>query len=56
MIITAIIVTGAIALASITVYASMSYADHQGYLRGLDDAEKIYEEVKNEKIRGVADR
>ena len=45
MIITAIIVTGAIALASITVYVSMSYADHQGYIRGLDDAQKIFKEV-----------
>lgn len=50
MLIFAIFVSVIIALAAITLYISMSYAETKGYMRGLEEAEQMMEEVRNERI------
>lgn len=35
-----------IACSAITLYVSCSYAEHKGYMRGLDEAEEIMNEVQ----------
>ena len=37
----------AIAVGAILLYVSCSYAEHKGYMRGLDEAEEIMREVQN---------
>lgn len=48
MIIFTIIISAAILLGALVMYASCSYAEHKGYMRGLDEAEEIVKEVRHE--------
>ena len=48
MIIFTIIISAAILLGALVMYASCSYAEHKGYMRGLDEAGEIINEVRNE--------
>ena len=49
MIIFTIIIAAAFVLGSLVLYMSVSYAEHKGYMRGLDEAEEIINEVRNER-------
>lgn len=55
MLIFAIFVSVIIALAAITLYISMSYAETKGYMKGLEEAEQIQREVHDERIRRYSD-
>ena len=48
MIIFTIIVAIVFLIGALTLYAYASYIEHQGYMRGLDEAEEIMREVRNE--------
>lgn len=48
MIIFTIIISAAILLGALVMYASCSYAEHKGYMRGLDEAGEIMNEVRHE--------
>ena len=50
MLIFAIFVSITIAVAAITLYISCSYVETKGYMRGLEEAEKIMREVKDERV------
>lgn len=48
MIIFTILIAIVFLLGSLTIYAYASYIEHKGYMRGLDEAEEIMREVRNE--------
>lgn len=50
MLIFAIFVSVIIALGAIALYVSCSYAETRGYLKGLEEAEQIMKEVRNERV------
>ena len=48
MIIWTIIIGGVFLLGALVLHALCSYVELKGYERGLDDAEQIFREVRNE--------
>lgn len=42
------IVALVVLIASITLHGFYTYGEYNGYMRGLDDAEEIWNEVRNE--------
>ena len=51
MIITAILVAMTFAVGGVLIYSAIAYSEAKGYERGLDEAEQIICEVRNENIR-----
>ena len=49
MIIFTFIIAGAFLLGALVLYAFCSYAELKGYEQGLDEAEEIMNEVRNER-------
>lgn len=47
MIVFTIIVAAVVFLGALTAYLSISYAEHKGYIRGLDEAEEIIRECRD---------
>ena len=47
MILFTIFISAVILLGALVMYASCSYTEHKGYLRGLDEAEQIMKEVRH---------
>ena len=47
MIFFTILISVIMLLGSLAAYASYSYVEHKGYMRGLDEAEEIIREVKD---------
>ena len=45
MIVFTILIAGVILFGSLTMYAFGAYAEHKGYMRGLEEAEEIIREV-----------
>ena len=43
----AITVALVVLIGSLTMHAFYTYGEYKGYMRGLDDAEEIWSEVKN---------
>ena len=52
---TVIIVALAILIALLFLHISYTFGSMKGYERGLDDAERIFREVHDEKVRGLED-
>lgn len=48
MMIFTIIIAAVFLLGALVLYTYASYMEHQGYMRGLDEAEEIVREVRNE--------
>ena len=48
MMIFTIIIAAAFLLGSLVLYGFASYIEHKGYMRGLDEAEEIMKEVRDE--------
>ena len=47
MIIFSIFISVTMLLGALVMYISCSYAEHKGYMRGLDEAEEIMNEVRH---------
>ena len=50
MIIFTIIIAAVVFLGALTMHVMLMYAELKGYERGLDEAEQIMEEVRNERL------
>lgn len=48
MMIFTIIIAIVFLIGALVLYSYASYIEHQGYMRGLDEAEEIIREVRNE--------
>lgn len=46
----AITVALVVLIGSLIMHSFYTYGEYKGYMRGLDDAEQIFEEVKGEQI------